>query len=96
MLLPYECTTLYNYSEGVASAVQWFGQLVTAGHTTPGAALCHCARLVFYCEYVELVPTQARSRGSSVRSVPAPRMLCKLTSQVPHMCHFTAILAVLL
>ena len=40
MLLPF--TTLYNYSEGVAS-----GGLVTAGHPTPGAALCYyCARLV--------------------------------------------------
>ena len=59
MLLPF--TTLYNYSEGVAS-----GGLVTAGHPTPGAALCYyCARLVFYCEYVELVPTQPRSRGRS-------------------------------
>ena len=71
MLLPF--TTLYNYSEGVAS-----GGLVTAGHPTPGAALCHyCARLVFNCEYVDLVPTQARSRGRSVRSVRSvPRMLC--------------------
>ena len=60
--------------------VQWW-----PGHCwTPDPRSCS----VSLCEYVELVPTQARSRGSSVRSVRSvPRMLCKLTSQVAHMCH---------
>ena len=82
---PFTMTTVK-----VLPVVAW--SPVNAGHSTPGAALCYyCARLVFYCEYVELVPTQARSRGISVRSVRSvPRMLCKLTSQVAHMCHFTA------
>ena len=65
MPLPFKCATL------CFTVVAWSAG---AGPPTPGAALCHCSRLVFHGEYVDLVPTQARSQGS-VRGVPAPRVV---------------------